>query len=84
MLLELHLFTVLSVYGRIARNSQWLSTVIYTVIYVDNSRLHALQKTPDPPWLALTVPGAYKRQAAVEASGDENAAPQHRKCARRA
>ena len=28
----------------------WLSTVIYMVIYVDNSGLDALQKTPDPPW----------------------------------
>jgi len=40
------------VYGRyvdIARNSQWLSTVIYTVIYVDNSRLDALQKKSEPP-----------------------------------
>ena len=35
-------------------------TVIYNymVICVDNSHLGALQKTPDPSWLALTVPGA--------------------------
>ena len=36
----------------------WLSTVIYMVIYVDNSDLGALQKTRDPPWLALPVAGA--------------------------
>ena len=32
--------------------------VIYMVICVDNSHLGAFQKTPDPSWLALTVPGA--------------------------
>ena len=35
--------------------------VIYMVICVDNSHLGALQKTPDPSWLALTVPRALKK-----------------------
>ena len=36
--------------------------VIYMVICVDNSHLGALQKTPDPSWLALTVARADWRR----------------------
>ena len=36
----------------------WLSMVIYMVICVDNSHLGALQKTPDPSWLAPPMAGA--------------------------
>ena len=47
--------------------------VIYMVICVDNSHLGALQKTPDPSWLAeavaLTVPGSQHINS--EAGGEE-------------